>query len=65
MVEEDHPHRFRAYSGPTGMYAGSRADWSCEVLIAAIALEHGVTLFTLDKDFSKLAGITRLPLYLF
>jgi predicted nucleic acid-binding protein len=36
-----------------------------DALIAAIALEHGATLFTLDKDFSRLASITRLPLYVF
>jgi len=36
-----------------------------DALIAAIALEHGATLFTLDKDFSRLAGITRLSLYVF
>jgi predicted nucleic acid-binding protein len=34
-------------------------------LIAAIALEHGTTLFTLDKDFTRIASITRLPLYVY
>jgi predicted nucleic acid-binding protein len=32
-------------------------------LIAAIALEHGATLFTLDKEFSRIARITPLDLY--
>jgi predicted nucleic acid-binding protein len=35
------------------------------VLIAAIALEHAATLFTLDKDFTRIAGTIRLPLYVF
>lgn len=32
-------------------------------LIAAIALEHDATLFTLDKDFSRIARFTALRLY--
>ena len=36
-----------------------------DVLIAAIALEHGTTLFTLDKDFTRIANIIRLPLYVY
>jgi predicted nucleic acid-binding protein len=34
-----------------------------DTLIAAIALEHGVSVFTLDQDFARIARITRLPLY--
>ena len=34
-------------------------------LIAAIALEHGATVFTLDQDFSRIARITGLKLYRF
>ncbi len=34
-----------------------------DTLMAAIALEHAATLFTLDKDFARIARLTRLPLY--
>jgi len=34
-------------------------------LYAANAMEHGATLSTLDKDFARIAGIARLPLYVF
>ena len=34
-----------------------------DTLIAAIALEHRASLFTLDKDFSRVARITTLQLY--
>jgi len=34
-----------------------------DVLIAAIALEHSASVFTLDKDFSRIAPIVSLPLY--
>lgn len=34
-----------------------------DALIAAIALEHAASVFTLDKDFSRVAGITGLRLH--
>jgi predicted nucleic acid-binding protein len=34
-----------------------------DTLIAAIALEWGASVFTLDKDFGRIARLTRLPLY--
>ena len=34
-----------------------------DALISAIALEHAASVFTLDKDFSRIARIVRLPLY--
>lgn len=36
-----------------------------DVLIAAVAIEHGAQLFTLDKDFTRIAQLTRLKLYSF
>jgi predicted nucleic acid-binding protein len=34
-----------------------------DALIAAIAQENRATVFTLDKDFSRIARLTGLPLY--
>jgi predicted nucleic acid-binding protein len=34
-----------------------------DTLIAAIALEHRAILFSLDKDFSRIARLTALALY--
>jgi predicted nucleic acid-binding protein len=34
-----------------------------DVLIAAMALEHRASVFTLDKDFSRIARLTGLPLH--
>jgi predicted nucleic acid-binding protein len=36
-----------------------------DALIAAIALEHSATVFTLDRDFSRIARFTPLRLYTF
>ena len=34
-----------------------------DALIAAIALEHGASVFTLDRDFVRIARMTGLELY--
>ena len=34
-----------------------------DTLIAAIALDHGAALFTLDRDFNRIARLTGLSLY--
>jgi predicted nucleic acid-binding protein len=61
------PKGFSTYREATAIFRAARAKGVAvtiiDALIAAIALEHGVTLFTLDKDFSRLAGIACLPLY--
>ena len=36
-----------------------------DTLIAAIAIEHHASVFTLDRDFSRIALITKLALYRF
>ncbi len=36
-----------------------------DTLMAALALEHGTVLFTLDRDFSRIVRCTRLMLYSF
>jgi predicted nucleic acid-binding protein len=36
-----------------------------DALIASVALEHGATVFTLDKDFSRIARFTPLRLHNF
>jgi predicted nucleic acid-binding protein len=63
------PRGFSTYREAAAIFRAARAKGvavtTIDALIAAIALEHGATLFTLDKDFSRLAGITRLPLYVF
>jgi predicted nucleic acid-binding protein len=63
------PKGFSTYREAAAIFRAARvkgvAVTTIDALIAAIALDHGVTLFTLDKDFSRLAGITRLPLYVF
>ena len=60
---------FSTYREAAGIFRVARAKGvavtTIDALIAAIASENGATLFTLDKDFTRLAGIIRLPLYMF
>jgi predicted nucleic acid-binding protein len=66
MVE---PIGSRTYLEAAAIFRSARAKGvavtTLDTVIAAIALEHGATLFTLDKDFARIAGIVRLPLYVF
>jgi predicted nucleic acid-binding protein len=61
------PKGFHTYREAAAIFRLGRAKGvsltTIDVLIAAMALEHHANLFTLDKDFSRIARLTGLPLY--
>lgn len=63
------PRGFSTYREAAGIFRAARAKGvavtTIDVLIGAIALEHGATLFTLDKGFARIASIIGLPLYVY
>ena len=63
------PTGFETYCKAATIYRTARARGSSlttiDSLIAAIALEHGARVFTLDRDFSRMTSITNLALYQF
>ena len=63
------PKGFATYRMAAEIYREARGKGmpltTIDTLIAAIALEHRASLFTLDRDFSRIALITRLMLYRF
>jgi predicted nucleic acid-binding protein len=63
------PTGLRTYREAAVIFRSARAKGIAvtmvDALIAAIVLEHGATLFTLDKDFTRIASLVRLPLYAF
>lgn len=63
------PTGFRTYREAAMIFRSACAKGiavtTVDALIAAIALEHCATLFTLDKDFTRIAGLVHLPLYVF
>ena len=63
------PQGFETYRQAAAMYRAARARGisltTIDTLIAAIALEHGASVFTPDQDFSRMARITGLGLYRF
>jgi predicted nucleic acid-binding protein len=63
------PAGFLTYREAASIFRRARAKGvtltTIDTLIAAIALEHNATLFSLDKDFSQISRLTDLPLYKF
>jgi predicted nucleic acid-binding protein len=61
------PTGFETYRNSAAIFRQARpqgfALTTTDALIAAIAMEKGVPLFTLDKDFARIARFTRLRLY--
>src|SRR5260370_28554090 len=61
------PGGFRTYREAAAIFPLARSKrpslTTIDALIAAIALEHRASVFTLDKDFSRIARLTGLPLY--
>ena len=61
------PRGFRTYREAAAIFRLGRAKGvsltTIDALIAAIALEHRASVFTLDKDFSRIARLTGLPLH--
>jgi predicted nucleic acid-binding protein len=61
------PRGFRTYREAAAIFRLARGKGvsltTIDALIAAIALEHRASVFTLDKDFSRIARLTGLALY--
>ena len=61
------PQGFETYREAATIYRTARARGvsltTIDSLIAALALEHGVSVFTLDKDLFRIARMTGLELY--
>jgi predicted nucleic acid-binding protein len=60
------PSGFQTYREAAAIFRQGRAKGitltTIDAVIAAIALEHGASVFTLDKDFTRIARLTGLPL---
>ena len=63
------PKGFETYRAAAAIYRMARGKGisltTIDTLIAAIALEHKASVFTLDHDFSRIALITGLVLHRF
>ena len=61
------PTGFQTYRTAAAIFRKARSKGialtTIDALIAAIALEHRASVFTLDHDFSRIAGITGLVLH--
>jgi len=67
MWEILEPAGFSTYRDAAAIFRLARSKGTTlstiDTLIAAIAMHHGVAVFTLDKGFSRIARLTGLPLY--
>jgi predicted nucleic acid-binding protein len=67
MWEILEPRGYATYREAAAIFRLGRARGislsTIDTLIAAIALEHRAALFTLDKDFSRIARLTNLLLH--
>ena len=63
------PKGLKTYSTAAAMYRTARGKGisltTIDTLIAAIAIENGASVFTMDQDFSRIALITPLVLHRF
>jgi predicted nucleic acid-binding protein len=63
------PAGFQTDRSAAAIYRSVRARGisltTIDTLIAAVALEHGASVFTLDQDFSRMVRVTNLVLYRF
>ena len=61
------PRGFSTYRGAAVIFRLARSRGislsTIDTLIAAIAMDHGAAVFTRDKDFSRIARLTHLPLH--
>ncbi len=61
------PRGFETYRHAAAIFRAGRARGialtTIDTLIAAIALDHGAVIFTLDRDFSRMQAVAPLHLY--
>jgi predicted nucleic acid-binding protein len=67
MWEMLEPRGFTTYREAATIFRTARATGisltTIDTLIASIALEHHATVFTVDKDFSRITRVSALSLY--
>lgn len=63
------PRGLETYRRAASVYREARAEGitlsTIDTLIASIALDHRASVFTLDRDFTRIARFTKLELYAF
>jgi len=67
MWEMLEPRRYATFCEAAAIFRVARVNGislsTVDALIAAIAIENRASVFTLDKDFSRIARLTRLALH--